>query len=264
MTRPDVPLSRLYGGFTAGLYGLPDDIARLFTACLRLAERLPAPADADQALAASIEAAVSAAGAGKALPVPRALLAALAEGDQHAAAEQVRSAALAQARSRLQALCVRRGDELVADWLRPAFRAAVEGFAAALALTTPYGDTAEGLLAAPDDARAAFAHLQEHAAAYTAVVGGRTDLLLAGYRSDDAEDAVRGDGGLGRFGVVRNAQDFPPYRGRPPWPTGSAREFLTWAERSGAQLWLPTAAEQSARYREATPPRLHAPLARVR
>jgi len=135
-------------------------------------------------------------------------------------------------------------DEIITAHLRPVFDHIVTDLGAAVAVTAKYADDPVRALNAPVKERKAFADIPVLVGEYSAIVAARRVLAACGARAARDVD--------GEFAAVKNLDQLWPRERRQytprPWTSGA--EGTTWLLRHGAQLWLPTPAEQDARYDE--------------
>lgn len=244
MSRVNAELARLFDGADADLYTLPPEIGALRKAIDRLSEPQP-PAEAvgtvlDRVIGQTKQAAI----AGTDLPDPTALL----HAEQQQAIDLHRQRVIGDAREQLGERLVYTVSDLastiITDHLRPVHDAVVAELSDSAKLTEQYEDNPRAALTAPARVRAALAGQPELYERYTAVIYARSTVLgCNAVPQRDVEQVLSG---------VRNAEQLWPRRARYgtacPWPDGLPG--LLWQLRNGAELWLPTAAEQDARYEE--------------
>lgn len=136
-------------------------------------------------------------------------------------------------------------DEIVTRHLRPALAEVVDSARSATSAFSKHGTTAEALIGAPAEAQDGWLAVDALADRYYKLRDAQTRLArLAGGPQVDTN---------GIFERLRNMPDvWPQYhrRGTPPWPVKDARGYLVWLVTSGAEPWMPTVAEQDARWAE--------------
>lgn len=135
-------------------------------------------------------------------------------------------------------------DEIITDHLRPVFDHIVTDLRAAVDVTAKYADDPVRALNAPAKERKAFADIPNLVGEYSTIAAARRVLTDCGARPARDVD--------GEFAAVRNIDQLWPRERRQysPRPWGTGADGTTWLLRNGAQLWLPTPAEQDARYDE--------------
>ncbi len=135
-------------------------------------------------------------------------------------------------------------DDIIVEHLRPVFDRVVADLRTAVAVTAKYADDPVRALNAPVKERKAFADVPVLVGEYGAIAAARRVLADCGARPARDLD--------GEFGAVKNIDELWPRERRQytPKPWGTGVEGTTWLLRNGAQLWLPTPAEQDARYDE--------------
>lgn len=134
-------------------------------------------------------------------------------------------------------------DTIIAEHLRPALEELLEEARAAVATTSPYGAATDVFLTAPKPAREAWLRLETLADRYAVLTTARSSLVRGSSRLDEADV----------FAELHNKPEVWPHWRRqvdPPWPTDSRRARLVWLVASPAVVWMPTVAEQDARFRE--------------
>ena len=140
-------------------------------------------------------------------------------------------------------------DDLIATSLRPAVDRVLEETTQAAKALGAYAaaGNVEQLLTAPKAARAAWIALDALAGRYGVLRKARGVLVRAilngGQQQVDDTNL---------FAEIRNLPDlWPTWRQRtqPPWPDGG-RERMLWLAGPDVEVWMPTVAEQDARYRE--------------
>ncbi len=125
--------------------------------------------------------------------------------------------------------------------LQPIFAAKVTALREAMAVASQW-PRGEALRAAPSRTRQIIASLDDLRDDLNAILAARESLRRLGYRVDE-DDATE-------FDLLQNYNEYRRRAGRslsrPPWHEVG---ILAWALlESGAQLWLPTPAQQMARY----------------
>lgn len=229
----------------AGAFDLPAEVIDSFVTAERLdaERRSPRPRRLKEARNAVFESMLDAASAGGPFPEPLSLADAVAYDQAVAVFEDLLDRATTAAQSAFVELVTDRVDELVVKFLRPAFDQALDDARAAVSALDGVPFAAEALLSAPKAARDAYVRLEEIADRVQVVRAARRALMVLDPPAEDERDT---------FGELRNLPDVhPAFRklGAPPWPTGR-REYLRWLVTSDAEPWLPTKAEQVARYRQ--------------
>ncbi len=245
-----LPAARLFDGEAAGHYTLPTDLLDLKQAFARLAQAPPpvhvSEVEQTQRLVADT---LTAAKANEVLPGAEQVLAARRAAESAGVLARARDVALERLAGEVSTTVFDLGDVLITEHLRPALHAVLHELRGTLELTEPYGDSAAAMLRAPDKVRKAWLGIDAHVTRYEIIRAGRDALAQVGYRPDHDND--------NEFLRVRNLNDFWPRHKRygmaagagAPWPT-QARQQVVWFIQHGAQLWLPTAAEQDERYNE--------------
>lgn len=254
--RPARTLSQLRNTFSAhadGIVTLPTDLLALQAGIQRLTDEATAPipsaASAENAyLTAVVDAACT--GARK-LPDVAQLL------------EQERAAAVAERRGQILREAVERadhrlgayvrdyGDDVITEHLAPAVDAVWLEVKACVA-KLPDGDLdAERILRAGPDAREAWLDLSGLVGRYQRIRDAAAPLR----RLEQPQRDTRGD-----FGELRNFDELTAgyhiqVAGPRPWPTeaGQTTARLVWYARHGADVWLPTVAQQDQRHLSAYP-----------
>ena len=140
-------------------------------------------------------------------------------------------------------------DDLIATSLRPAADRVLEETAQAAKALGAYATAGniEQLLTAPKAARDAWIALDALAGRYGVLRKARGVLVRAihdsGHQQVDATNL---------FAEIRNLNELWPtwrLRTQAPWPDGP-RQRMLWLISPGVDVWMPTVAEQEARYRE--------------
>ena len=135
-------------------------------------------------------------------------------------------------------------DEIITAHLRPVFDRIVADLRAAVAVTGRFADDPVRALNAPAKERKSFADVPVLVGEYSTIAAARRVLADCGSRAARDVD--------GEFSAVKNLDQLWPREQRQytprPWTSGA--EGTVWLLRNGAELWLPTPAEQDARYDE--------------
>jgi hypothetical protein len=244
----DTALNRLtavFQGADQDVFTLPDEVvqARRTLAALDAAVvELPDPAVAQDKLLHNI---LDAARSNAPMPDARAVIKLR---EQRQAAEEL-AARLAEAREiasrELVTLTWDLGDTIVTEHLRPAFDDVLRAARAAAEDTGNTSDDETALLHMGEKQRAAWAALDALASRYAAIRNAQRQLQEGQVQKDTD----------GLLAEVRNLKQLWPAAGtnmarRPPWPTHSQRARLRWLVTSGAELWMPTAAERDSLWAE--------------
>lgn len=230
-------------GADGGHYTLPESVAgaRAVLARVEVAQTDAVAPDGDQRRRAFVGAILAASDDGSDLPDPRELV----EVDERA--YQLWSIAVRDARAaaeqRVVDALVADVDGLIVEHLRPAHAEALAVARDHAALAPLASDAA--VLAALSPAQRSWADaLARATATYAAVRAAWSTLTRAGSQSRNDADGV--------FGELRDLPDvWPSFRQRgqdQPWPTTPVPR-LCWVA-AHATPWLPTVAEQEARWRE--------------
>ncbi len=210
-----------------------------------------------------MQATVAAAAADRPFPTADAVLAERAAVEEADARHLVRVAALERAEGLAADLITDLAETIIVDHLRPALAALVDQVrrhAAAL----PPTPTDAAVLRADEKARKAWLAMDEVATRHGTIRGARGVLSRFGY-TPQADTR-------GQWAEVRNWLELwgseigdPANYGKtgmahlPGQPTdGDPRARLVWLVRAGAELWLPTVAEQDAKHEETYGDRLAA------
>jgi hypothetical protein len=244
--RPELArLGALWQGHDAGCYQLPAALLKTRTALDRLLAA-PDPATEDTGVQERLIAAtVAAAHNGADFPSVDVLLD--AELDQQRAA--LRGRVLVEAVERVASQLIvdtqRNGSTLLAEHLRPALDSLLDKLRPHAKVVVNLDP--EGALRAGGQASKAWLTFDRGAEEYRALRAARQSLALVGVAA--AEDT-------GLFAEIRNLPDvWPDHRpvyGRtppPPWPEDPRRR-LAWLLANGADIWMPTPAEQDDIYGE--------------
>jgi hypothetical protein len=237
----------LFDGVDSHLFTAPAAMLTARDGILRIAAELEdvTRPDLTTAEAEHLERVITAAqGPGSALPPVDALLdveAALARADRQTG---LLTRALELADNRFASLVQDIGDVIIREHLRPAVEDVMAGIAKA-SKALPDDPSAEAILRGSDAARKAWLSLSDLAARYEAVRRSASPLR----QLTPAEWDHRGD-----FTELHNFDELTrglniQVAGPRPWPTDTAGRLLYYA-RNGGRVWLPTVAEQDARYRE--------------
>ncbi len=192
---------------------------------------------------------VVAAEEGKKLPESRAAISRYAEEQRvHELQAQAFELALNEVAQRLTSAVSTRAEEIVTDFLRPAFEDVLAKAKPAAEALKAYGSDPDPslLIAAPQTERDAFGILQQLADRYAQIQSARANLQRIS--PAPVHDTAA------RFREFKNLPDVWPgvgssFQGRPPWPESGVGR-LVWICNGEAEPWFPTAAEQDARSRE--------------
>jgi len=245
MSRVNVRLARLSEPADAGVYELPSEL----TAIRKAIDRLHLPTAEVQSVGdvlarLTAETRAAAIAGSDDLPDVSAVLVA----EQEEATELHRQRIVADARDQLSesliATVADQADRIIGEYLRPAHDGAVAALADSAALTAQYESDPRAALTAPAKVRSALAGQPDSYQRYVTCIQARTVVLgcAAVPQRDDTNILAN----------IRNAEDLWPRRSRYtaacPWPDGLAG--VLWLLRHGAELWLPTAAEQDERYEQ--------------
>ncbi len=239
---------RLFPAADAGYITLPEAVTKARVAYDRICtETYTEPATHYDELDRLVAETVTAVQAGTPLPDCAAIEDAR-RGEQVAAeqAEVLRQATetlAAQVRASVDA------SEVMTKHLQPAHAAVVKELAAALAVVAEHHNTGQSVLLASAKVRAAEASIDGLLERYTAIRAARVDLdIFCHYAPEVDVD--------GEFSEVRNPNDVwqrSEHRnfnaGTPPWPLTPTRARVSWYLTHGCEVWLPTPAEQDARFR---------------
>lgn len=245
MSRVNMRLARLFEPADAGVYELPSEI----TAIRKAIDRLHMPTAEVQsvsAVLARLTAETRAAAIAGSEDLPDASAVMVAEREQ--AVDLHRQRIVADARDQLSesliATVADQADRIIGEYLRPAHDAAVAALADSAALTAQYESDPRAALTAPAKVRTALAGQPDSYQRYITCIQARSVVLGCGAVPQRDDTQI--------LSGIHNAEDLWPRRARPtaarPWPDGLAG--VLWLLRNGAELWLPTAAEQDERYEE--------------
>lgn len=237
----------LLDGADAGLYTLPAELIDQRTAIMRLGDELATTSGPDPAAAEGdhLAALIAAAKTGrKTLPDCAPVLDAEAAAGRAQRRVLLLSRAIELADAELGGIVTDTGDDIIRQHLAPAVADVMTAVTAASG-ALPAEVTADAVLRADDAARRAWLELADHAARYDAVRRAATSVR----RIEQPEWDTRGD-----FSELHNFNEvtagYTVQIGGPrPWPTDTGQRLL-WYVRNGGRVWLPTIAEQDARYRE--------------
>ena len=238
-------LSALVSLSEAAGFSLPDEVTTAHRAAQRLATEY-GQRRADQVHGARqllVDSFATAASTGAAWPDGRSVV----EAEAADAARREERNALAQAAAAAQAIYNAAvedvADQLIAGSLRPGVEQVLAEVADAAQALGPHGAASvEALLAAPKAAREAWLRLDGLANKYAVLRQARTLLV----RTNSAADSTS------LFGEVRNLNElWPTWRDRTghPWPD-DPRQRMLWLVGPDVQVWMPTPAEQAARFEE--------------
>ncbi|MFD1366931.1 hypothetical protein [Actinoplanes sichuanensis] len=238
--------ARLFDGADTGLYTLPAELLAARDGLVRLSAELavapPSDRGADQAR--YVTALMDAATAGEPLPTLDELTAADRRNRQYDRRSELLVEAIDRADSALELLVNDLGDRIIRDHLAPVVDDIMKGVTAA-AGALPDDTSADTILRASDKARKAWLGLDDLAARYEAVRAAAVSVR----RNTPAEWDHRGD-----FSELHNFHELTAglniqIGGPRPWPTKTSDRLL-WYARNNGRVWMPTVAEQDARYRE--------------
>ena len=246
--------TRLFAGHDRGVYALPEQVIAARDGWTRLGEAsiaLQPPESPEQVHAQVAAAMVAAATAGQPLPGVDAVL--KAQTAQTRYREQVAAVLDAHNRawSELAAVITDLGPAIITDVLQPVHDKAVTELADIAPLVAGLV-TAADVATAPDKARKAWLRVEEVIARYTDARAARADLTMFGVTPTRDTDGV--------FAGIKNLDVVWPLfrsyhlggRREAPWHDMALRDALLWQIANGAVLWLPTPAEQDARWQEVT------------
>jgi hypothetical protein len=256
VSKENAVLGKLFAGFDAGYYDLPQDLLARRRAEERIKDALTAlgqrvidshPADVRTQVVADL---IDAAGKSD---VPegyeRPLMEAQDETRRLAAQQSVLSEARDELAERTPWFAARLSEEILSDYLRPAMVKVLEQVAsgAVLGPAVPW-DNQRALVMADRDVREYHELVAKAHDDYMQIRSAQHRLMtLTGQPHDDAFRV---------FGELRNMHLIWPTRdsgvsaikGQAPWPDGIAR--MVWLVVSNADPWLPTAAECNAAMQE--------------
>jgi hypothetical protein len=229
----------------AGHFDLPTEVVSAHQVAAKLTAEVSRrrPERANEARRKLVAAIVEAARTGAPWPDGREVVEAEAadRADHEAAVAVDRAAGAAQAE--FTQLVADMAEDIIVGSLRPAVEHVLAETRRVTQVLAPYGaGNVERLLTAPKAAREAWLTLDALAGRYGVLRRARAILV----RTQDQLD------GAALFAEVRNMHElWPAWRQRveSPAPTG-ARERMCWLTRPEVEAWMPTAAEQDARYRE--------------
>lgn len=247
MTDPIRPWQTLFEAHDQNVFELPGDVLKLRAAVGRLDDELatvrasrPDPAAAERQ---AVDAAKAAAASRKAFAATGLREVREATAD-HDSLVHVLDRARAELAGELAALIVDSAPQIVTEHLRPVHdRLAAQFEQAAAVLPDPA--TVDAMMRASDQARQAWLDLDAAVIAYHRVRDAAARLNRQAPVVNDTH---------GEFALMRNVRDvWPDWQvGRPPpWTHADPRQTILWLVRHGAQLWLPTSAEQDAAWHEA-------------
>lgn len=245
------PLGPLFTGADSGIHTLPADVLDLRRALTHLLDTPPLDVPDEGDLTRNLVAdTVAAAHRGDDPPDVSALVDAGRVRAVADARRRVLDEAAAHLAGDLRDSVIDGAETIIIDHLRPAFTDLVAGLRSLVATFSPYGTSPGALLRAPDKARRAFLSLSDLSGRWSALSASRSVLASAGYAATADEASL--------FGLVRNADAFTDMtRSRPvskiadglPWRALSGDVWFLWfGTHPDADLWLPTPAEQDARY----------------
>jgi hypothetical protein len=249
MSKENAVLGKLFAGFDAGYYDLPQELLGRRRAEGRVSAELRAlsaelaKVDAAAVRSRVVSELIEAAAKGH-LPAgyEAAFIEAQDEMRRLAAAQSILSEARAELTDRTPYVAIRLSEEILANFLRPALEAILDRVRAGadLAARVPWGDD-RTLVMADRKVREFHELVAKAQDDYVAIRSAQRQLkTLTGGPSDEAYH---------RFGELRNMPAIWPQRdsgvesirGRAPWPDGVQR--MVWLVTSEAVPWIPTAAE---------------------
>ncbi len=255
---------RLFAGCDAGIFTLPEQVTRARTAWVRLGEASVAveppaadPADVQQSLA---DALVTAAGAGEALVTDvEALLTATAAQERRRLTSVLVVDAVNRSWHSLATAVTDHAEQIIID-LQPTFTATVGELREVAGLVQGV-ESATDLAKAGDKVRKAWLRCEGVVTRYSDIRAARDDLAAFGCVPDYDVTGI--------YAGIRNLNEIWPRYGSysmqspgqmetPPWNGLSLRDMLIYELNSGAELWLPTPAQQDARWQEIEGPKLEA------
>ncbi|MGH3484342.1 MAG: hypothetical protein ACRDPQ_14040 [Nocardioidaceae bacterium] len=164
------------------------------------------------------------------------------------ATTRIVSMALDTLAGRVRAYGSAHGDQLVTESLRPAFEKCVAEHAKSYGIMREHGELDHGrLLGAPQKVRVAALTEATTVETWTAIQTARDDLHRVGYKP---EQDVEGEFLTVKVGAQRRHSNRLAHGSKtpPPWPTDGVLAFLRWVADNGAELWMPTRAEQDAAF----------------
>lgn len=236
--------ARLFAGYDAGHYTLPERLVNLRDALTRLAAmpQLVEPPHPDTVWPELVRQAAAEFAAGKPVLDPsKRMASARAAVVAYQEQGQIRAEVERTLTEALDGSIRGAADEVIRDHLQPALipvRDAMEEAAKRLPLNANTAD----VLAADEKAREAWLRLDKAATQYDAL---RTAWSLYGQQTEHDQ--------FGEFAEFANLRDLWPTFGRQqlqesvvPWPTSSTTARLLWLAHHGARLILPTPAERDA------------------
>jgi hypothetical protein len=175
---------------------------------------------------------------------------------QHARSARVLTLARTQAAEALADAVHTEGDTAIREYLAPTLAAIVADGRKAAATYLEHGSTAGALITAPAAVRTAWSKVDDLAARFVAIRSTRTQFIRATGipQRDDAGD----------FSLIRNPEQVWPemmqgnhHQLPRPWRHDTTRALLEWlTAHPNAEVWLPTAAQQDARWQEVWGPRI--------
>lgn len=246
-TLPAAP--RLFENYDLGMHDLPKNLTALRRAVATIEEAtFPEPTTADGAIHHLAADMCDAAMAGADLPtittgVQRARQAEQDRRDLHTA----RTSALETLTTRMNQALREQADHIIVEHLRPAHDEVAARLNAVLPVVARYEGNHRAALRAVKADRDLYAELDPLVTRYEALVASRWAVVLSGQATvhDTADE----------FGMVRNLDQLWPKQGRHlqgrPWgKSATTEQHLRWLIENGAELWMPTAAEQDARWLE--------------
>jgi len=245
-----ITLRPLFDGVDAGVFSLPAEVLELRAAVDNLAVQ-PAPALTEDDVRAELTAAtVTAARRGEAPPDLTPLLEARRRDDLERARRQVIVDADARARAQLGTAVAAVADEIITEHLRPVVEDVMAKGRRQVEVFGAHGTEPAALFTAPPKVRQAYTDFTAGVHRYEVARAGRAVLTRVGAQPQyDAR---------GWFGEVRNAEVLWPDvaaglktdRARPEWFGMATPVRLQWFAQHGAEVWLPTPAQQDRRWYE--------------
>lgn len=247
MPDPIRPWQALFEAHDQNVFELPGDVLKLRAAVGRLDDELatvrasrPDPAAAERQ---AVDAAKAAAASRKAFAATRLREVRESTADLDSLVH-VLGRARAELAGELAGLIVDSAPAIITERLRPVHdRLAAQFEQAAAVLPDPA--SVDALMRASEQARQTWLGLDAAAAAFHRVRDAAARLNRQTPVVSDAH---------GEFAMLRNVRGvWPDWQvGRPPpWTHTDPRQTILWLVRHGAQLWLPTSAEQDAAWHEA-------------
>lgn len=249
-SNPLIQLRPLLDGAASGIYTLPAEVLELRAGIDALAAQ-PAPTLTEDAVRDQLTAAtVAAARRGEPLPDLTPLLDARRADELERARQGIVVDAEDRARAQLGTAVAELADTIITEHLRPVVEDVIAKARRQVDAFGTHGASPGELFSAPPKVRQAYTDFTAGVHRYEVVRAGRSVLARVG------SQPVRDDRGW--FGEVRNADVLWPDmaaglktdRARPPWFGLPTEQRLLWFVEHRADVWLPTPAEQDARWRE--------------